>query len=85
MLELALIGFIALSVGGFLVGLLYPWLTGEAQAARRVQTISDKSARRDSRPGLRARLMAESKDSRRKQIQESLKQLEEPKGSAAAG
>ena len=77
MLELALIGFIALSVGGFLVGLLYPWLTGEAQAARRVQTISDKSARRDSRPGLRARLMAESKDSRRKQIQESLKQLEE--------
>lgn len=77
MLELALIGFIALSVGGFLVGLLYPWLTGEAQAARRVQTISDKSARRDSRPGLRARLMAESKDCRRKQIQESLKQLEE--------
>jgi tight adherence protein B len=77
MLELALIGFIALSVGGFLVGLLCPWLTGEAQAARRVQTISDKSARRDSRPGLRARLMAESKDSRRKQIQESLKQLEE--------
>ena len=77
MLELALIGFIALSVGGFPRRSARPWLTGEAQAARRVQTISDKSARRDSRPGLRARLMAESKDSRRKQIQESLKQLEE--------
>jgi tight adherence protein B len=77
MLELALIGFIALSVGGFLVGLLYPWLTGEAQAAKRVQALSGKGFRRDQLPGLRARLMAESKDSRRKQIQESLKQLEQ--------
>jgi len=34
MLELALIGFIALSVGGFLLGLLHPWLTGEAKTAR---------------------------------------------------
>jgi tight adherence protein B len=77
MLEFALIGFVALSVGGFLVGLLHPWLTGEAQVAKRVHTLSDNSARRDKVPGLRARLMAESKDSRRKQIQESLKQLEE--------
>jgi tight adherence protein B len=77
MLDLALIGLIALSVGGFLVGLLHPWLTGEAQAAKRVQTLSGKGFRRDQLPGLRARLMAESKDSRRKQIQESLKQLEQ--------
>jgi tight adherence protein B len=77
MIELVLIGFVALSVGGFLVGLLYPWLTGEAQVAKRVQTLSDKGGRRDKAQGLRARLMAESKDSRRKQIQESLKQLEE--------
>jgi tight adherence protein B len=77
MIELVLVGFIALSVGGFLIGLLYPWLTGEAQVAKRVQTLSDKGARRDKVQGLRARLMAESKDSRRKQIQESLKQLEE--------
>src|SRR6188472_2480569 len=78
MTELALIAFIALSTGGFLIGLLHPWLTGEAQVARRVQTVSDRSStRRDKAQGLRARLMAESKDSRRKQIQESLKQLEE--------
>jgi len=77
MLELAPIGFVALSVGGFLVGLLYPWLTGEAQAAKRVHALSGDAARRDKVPGLRARLMAESKDSRRRQIQESLKQLEE--------
>jgi tight adherence protein B len=77
MLDLALIGLIALSVGGFLVGLLHPWLTGEAQAAKRVQTFSDKGARRDKVSGLGARLMAESKDGRRKQIQESLKQLGE--------
>jgi tight adherence protein B len=78
MTELALIAFIALSTGGFLIGLLHPWLTGEAQVARRVQTVSDRSStRRDKTQGLRARLMAESKDSRRKQIQESLKQLEE--------
>jgi tight adherence protein B len=78
MTELALIAFIALSTGGFLIGLLHPWLTGEALLARRVQTVSDRSStRRDKAQGLRARLMAESKDSRRKQIQESLKQLEE--------
>jgi tight adherence protein B len=77
MLELALIGFVALSVGGFLLGLLHPWLTGEAETARRVRTLSDGSARRAPVPGLRARLIAESKDSRRRQIQESLKQLEE--------
>jgi len=77
MLELALIGFIALSVGGFLVGLLHPWLTGEAEVLRRVRTLSDRNVRRDQVPGLRARLMAESKDSRRRQIHESLKQLEE--------
>jgi tight adherence protein B len=78
MSELVLIVFIALSVGGFLIGLLYPWLTGEAWVARRVRTFSDKSGnRRDKSEGLRARLMAESKDSRRKQIQESLKQLEQ--------
>jgi hypothetical protein len=76
MLELALIGSITLSVGGLLVGLLHPWLTGEAQAAKCVRTRSDKSDSHDKIPGLRARLMAES-DSRRRQIQESLKQLEE--------
>ncbi len=77
MLDVAVIGLIALSVGGFLVGLLHPWLTGEAHAAKRVQTISDKSARRDRVSGLGARLIAESKDGRRKQIQESLKQLDQ--------
>jgi tight adherence protein B len=64
---------------------LRPWLTGEAQVAKRVQTLSDKGARRDKMQGLRARLMAESKDSRRKQIQESLKQLEDSEKKRSPG
>ena len=69
---------IALSVGGLALALLYPMLAGSAEATRRARAISSGKDRAQPKPGLRQRLLAEdSKDTRRKQLQESLKQIEE--------
>src|SRR6188472_1463227 len=75
--QYAFLLMIALSVGGLAVALLYPMLTGSAEATRRARFISGKD-RALPKPSLRQRLLAEdSKDTRRKQLQESLKQIEE--------
>ncbi|MBL8893782.1 MAG: type II secretion system F family protein [Rhizobiales bacterium] len=69
---------IALSVGGLALALLYPMLAGSAEATKRARAITSGKDRALPKPGLRARLLAEDpKDSRRKQLQESLKQIEE--------
>ena len=74
--QYAFLVMIALSVGGLAIALLYPLLSGSAEATRRARVISGKD-RSLPKPGLRARLLAEdSKDTRRKQLQESLKQIE---------
>ena len=75
-IQLGIIAFIALSVGGLAFGLLYPYFTGSASAAKRVSAVSNKSETK-SKGGLRAMLQADSKDNRRRQIQDSLKELEE--------
>jgi tight adherence protein B len=72
-------GFLALvafAVGGLLLAVLFPYFSGARQAEKRVKAlVSDEKSH--ARPGLRARLMAEDpKDARRKQLQESLHQLE---------
>jgi len=75
--QYAFLLMIAVSVGGLALALLYPYLSGSAEAARRARIVAGKE-RTLQKPGLRARLLAEDpKDSRRKQLQESLKQIEE--------
>jgi tight adherence protein B len=71
---------VALAVGGVALALLFPYFTGEAQASKRVANVATKSSKSGSDKklgGLRSRLKEDSKDNRRKQVQESLKQLEE--------
>ncbi|TMJ39052.1 MAG: type II secretion system F family protein [Alphaproteobacteria bacterium] len=74
--QLGFIVMVALAVGGLLLTVLYPYFSGAKKAEKRVKAVvSDGKA--PVKPGLRARLMAEDpKDARRKQIQESLHQVE---------
>jgi len=75
--QYAFLAMIALSVGGLAIALLFPLLSGSAEATRRARIVAGKD-RALPKPGLRARLLAEDpKDNRRKQLQESLKQIEE--------
>jgi tight adherence protein B len=71
------LAMVALAVGGVLLAVLYPYFAGTKQSEKRVKSvISDGKS--PVKQGLRARLMAEDpKDVRRKQLQESLNQVEE--------
>jgi len=75
-IQLGFMAFIALSVGGLALGLLYPYFTGSAGADRRVAAVTDKS-KAGAKAGFRARMQKDKKDGRRRQIQDSLKELEE--------
>jgi tight adherence protein B len=75
--QLILIGMVALSVGGLAFFFLYPYLAADANASRRLESVSDKT-RRSPKLSFRQRFLKEDpKDTRRRQLQESLKQLEE--------
>jgi tight adherence protein B len=75
--DILLTAFVAIAVGGLAIGLLFPWLTGSAAASKRIANVSDGSkGNAKAKGGFRARLQAETKDVRRKQIQESLKEFE---------
>ncbi len=75
--QLGFLAMVAVAVGGLLLAVLYPYFSGARHAEKRVKNlVSDAKAM--PKQGLRARLMAEDpKDARRKQLQESLNQLEE--------
>jgi tight adherence protein B len=74
--QLGFFVMVALAVGGLLLTVLYPYFSGAKKTEKRVKAVlSDGKV--SVKPGLRARLMAEDpKDARRKQIQESLNQVE---------
>src|SRR5262245_49104294 len=71
------LAMVALAAGALLLGLLFPYFSGAKQTEKRVKAIAaDQKA--PVKQGLRARLLAEDpKDARRKQLQESLIQVEE--------
>jgi len=74
--ETAFLALVALAVGGVLVVLLFPYISRSFDAEKRVRAVADNQ--KGVARGLRARLMSDDpRDSRRKQIQESLKQLEQ--------
>lgn len=71
------LAMVAFAVGGLLLAVLYPYFSGAKQTEKRVKAVTGDE-RASAKPGLRARLLAEDpKDARRKQLQESLTQLEE--------
>jgi tight adherence protein B len=75
--QLILIVVIAMAVGGFALVFLYPYLAADAKASRRLESVSDKT-KAAPRLSLRQRFLKDDpKDARRRQLQESLKQLGE--------
>ncbi|NJM31544.1 MAG: type II secretion system F family protein [Rhizobiales bacterium] len=68
---------VAMAVGGVAFALLSPMFSDRTDA-RRIKAVADGvKGQAPQKLSLRARLMADAKDGRRKQIQESLKQIEE--------
>jgi len=65
----------ALSMGGIAYVILYPLLSGEAKANKRMAKVSTGSKGGEKRA--LARLESEGKDQRRKQMQKTLKEMEE--------
>jgi tight adherence protein B len=72
--NLAFTFMVAIAVGGVALAILFPLLSG-SKTSERVEQIS--TGKRDAKMSLRARLAEDGKDSRRRQIQDSLKQIED--------
>ena len=76
--RLLLIAFAAVASVGLVIALLYPYLTGQADMAKRIDSrVVGKVERKSLFASISARLAADSRDTRRKQIQDSLKQLDQ--------
>ena len=73
--QVAFIFMVAISVGGLAVAILFPMFGGSA-ATKRIQATTS-GTKMVAKQSLRSRLMEDPKDSRRKQIQESLNQVAE--------
>jgi tight adherence protein B len=72
--NLAFTFMVAIAVGGVALAVLFPMLSG-SEAAKRVDQIT--TGKKEAKMSLRARLAEDGKDSRRRQIQDSLKQIED--------
>jgi tight adherence protein B len=76
--RLLLIALVVVSAVGLVIALLYPYLTGQADMAKRIDSrVVGKVDRPSFFSAISARLAADSRDTRRKQIQDSLKQLDQ--------
>ncbi len=76
--QLAFMAMVGIAIGGVVFALLGPLLAGSA-ASRRVKMIAEskKGASSPAKQSAFSRLIDSQKDSRRKQVQETLKQIEE--------
>ncbi|MCA0433810.1 MAG: type II secretion system F family protein [Proteobacteria bacterium] len=72
--DLAFIFMVAVAVGGGILALVYP-LISASSASRRVEQIT--TGKKEAKSSFRARFQEDSKDARRRQIQDSLKQIED--------
>ncbi|HRD75067.1 MAG TPA: type II secretion system F family protein [Hyphomicrobiaceae bacterium] len=72
-LQLILGVVIALSVGGIIYVLAYPYLSGEVQTDKRIQGVTEAKSRRSQRKGSQADIAS----TKRKQVADTLKELEE--------
>ncbi len=73
--QIAFVFMVAVAVGGMALAIFFPYLANAA-ASRRIQAVTS-ATKMPARQSLRSRLMEDPKDTRRKQIQESLNQLGE--------
>jgi tight adherence protein B len=75
--QIAFLFMIAVSVGALLLAVLFPYFSGSAAVSKRVKAVAENT-RQPEKKSLRSRLLVEDpKDARRKQLQETLKQVEE--------
>ena len=73
--QIAFVFMVAIAVGGMALAIFFPLFAGAA-ASKRIQAVTS-STKMPARQTLRSRLMEDKKDTRRKQIQDSLNQLNE--------
>lgn len=73
--QIAFVFMVAIAVGGMALAIFFPLFAGAA-ASKRIQAVTS-STKMPVRQTLRSRLMEDPKDTRRKQIQDSLNQLGE--------
>jgi tight adherence protein B len=73
--QIAFVFMVAVAVGGLGLAILFPLIAGAA-ASKRIQAVTS-TTKMPARQTLRSRLMEDPKDTRRKQIQDSLNQLGE--------
>jgi tight adherence protein B len=71
--QYAIVFMISIAVGGLALAILYPMFVGTT-ASTRIQSVTSNT-KTPSKQSFRARMMEDSKDTRRKQIQENLKQV----------
>jgi tight adherence protein B len=73
--QIAFVFMVAIAVGGMALAVFFPLFAGAA-ASKRIQSVTS-SVKAPARQSFRSRLMEDKKDTRRKQIQDSLNQLNE--------
>jgi tight adherence protein B len=74
--QIVIIAMFAFAVGGVAFFLLYPYIVADTRQTRRIESVADK-AKQSPKLTFRQRFLKEdAKDTRRRQLQESLKQLE---------
>jgi tight adherence protein B len=73
--QLAFAVMVSLAVGGTAIALLYPYFFG-GSSAQRIQSVTS-GTKMPVKQSIRSRLIEDAKDTRRKQIQESLNQVNE--------
>jgi len=73
--QIAFVFMVAIAVGGMALAIFFPLFVGST-ASKRIQSVTS-STKMPARQSLRSRLMEDPKDTRRKQIQDSLNQLGE--------
>jgi len=74
--QILIIATFALAVGGVALFLLYPYIAADTMHARRLESLSDKTKQGPKLTFRQRFLKEDAKDTRRRQLQESLKQLE---------
>ncbi len=75
-IQIAVIGVIGLAVGTVLLVLLLPYVNGEVEQKKRVNAVAGKTSESLARKLLGTDMGGESKDNRRKQVQDTLTQIE---------
>ena len=76
LVQLAVIALSALSVGGIVYVLIWPYLSGERAADKRMASVTERSSQRNIRAGI-----PDVVSTRKKEVQETLKELEARKKS----